>query len=285
MSIEVVRRKGTTAEHSTFTGAEGEITIDTTKKTVVVHDGSTAGGFPLALEGEVGDPYVHPNHSGDVTSVADGAQTIANGAVTLAKMANMATDSFIGRTTAETGVPEILSKTDALTILNVEDGANAYSHPTGDGNLHVPATSTTNEGKVLTAGSTAGSLTWETPSGGGVTVEDNLTSTSTTSALSANQGKVLQDGKATKTLYTATLPYTSWTGSSAPYSKAVTVSGMLSTDTPVVDIVPTGTYATDVLMETNWSNIYRIVTSADTVTFYAHAVPTADIPLQILVVR
>ncbi len=36
------------------------------------------------------------------------------------------------------------------------------SHPTGDGNLHVPATSNNNSGKVLTAGSTAGTLTWNT---------------------------------------------------------------------------------------------------------------------------
>ena len=36
----------------------------------------------------------------------------------------------------------------------------AYIHPIGDGNLHVPATGTTNNGKVLTAGSTAGSETW-----------------------------------------------------------------------------------------------------------------------------
>lgn len=36
----------------------------------------------------------------------------------------------------------------------------AYSHPTGDGNLHVPATGTTNNGKVLKAGATAGSATW-----------------------------------------------------------------------------------------------------------------------------
>ena len=42
-------RRGTTAEHSSFTGAEGEITVNTTKDTVVVHDGSTAGGFELAL--------------------------------------------------------------------------------------------------------------------------------------------------------------------------------------------------------------------------------------------
>lgn len=36
----------------------------------------------------------------------------------------------------------------------------AYSHPTGDGNLHVPATGTTNNGKVLKAGKTAGSAAW-----------------------------------------------------------------------------------------------------------------------------
>ena len=44
-------RRGTTTEHSSFTGLLGEVTVDTTKKTIVVHDGSTAGGQPLALEG------------------------------------------------------------------------------------------------------------------------------------------------------------------------------------------------------------------------------------------
>jgi hypothetical protein len=43
----VQRRRGTTAEHSSFTGLAGELTVDTTKDTVVVHDGSTAGGVPL----------------------------------------------------------------------------------------------------------------------------------------------------------------------------------------------------------------------------------------------
>ena len=40
-------RRGTTSQHSSFTGAEGECTVDTTKDTLVVHDGSTAGGRPL----------------------------------------------------------------------------------------------------------------------------------------------------------------------------------------------------------------------------------------------
>ena len=44
-------RRGTTTEHSSFTGLAGEVTVDTTKNTVVVHDGSTQGGHALALEG------------------------------------------------------------------------------------------------------------------------------------------------------------------------------------------------------------------------------------------
>jgi len=43
-------RRGTTSEHSSFTGAVGEVTVDTTKDTLVVHDGSTAGGFELHLQ-------------------------------------------------------------------------------------------------------------------------------------------------------------------------------------------------------------------------------------------
>jgi hypothetical protein len=50
MATQVQRRRGTTAEHATFTGAVGELTVDTTKDTVVVHDGSTAGGFAMARE-------------------------------------------------------------------------------------------------------------------------------------------------------------------------------------------------------------------------------------------
>ena len=45
-------RRGTTSQHSSFTGAEGEVTVDTTKDTIVVHDGSTAGGVPLAKESD-----------------------------------------------------------------------------------------------------------------------------------------------------------------------------------------------------------------------------------------
>ena len=41
-------RRGTTSQHSSFTGAEGEVTVDTDKEALVVHNGSQAGGFPVA---------------------------------------------------------------------------------------------------------------------------------------------------------------------------------------------------------------------------------------------
>lgn len=50
MATQLKLRRGTTAQHSTFTGAEGEVTVDTTKDTLVVHDGVKAGGFPLARD-------------------------------------------------------------------------------------------------------------------------------------------------------------------------------------------------------------------------------------------
>jgi hypothetical protein len=50
MAKRVQFRRGTTVQHSSFTGAAGEITIDTTKYTAVVHDGTTVGGIPLAKE-------------------------------------------------------------------------------------------------------------------------------------------------------------------------------------------------------------------------------------------
>lgn len=48
MSITVKLRRGTTTQHSTFTGEEAEVTVDTTKDVVVVHDGVTVGGHPMA---------------------------------------------------------------------------------------------------------------------------------------------------------------------------------------------------------------------------------------------
>lgn len=53
MSQELRLRRGGTVAHSVFTGANGEVTVDTDKKTIVAHDGITPGGYPMASYSEV----------------------------------------------------------------------------------------------------------------------------------------------------------------------------------------------------------------------------------------
>ena len=55
MSRQIQIRRGSAAEHENFTGAIGEITMDTTNNTLRVHDGVTAGGTALAKQSELPD--------------------------------------------------------------------------------------------------------------------------------------------------------------------------------------------------------------------------------------
>ena len=55
MSRQIQFRRGTAAEHENFTGAVGEITVDTTNNTLRVHDGATIGGTALARADAVTD--------------------------------------------------------------------------------------------------------------------------------------------------------------------------------------------------------------------------------------
>jgi hypothetical protein len=48
MASQLQLRRGTDTEHGSFTGAEAEITVNTTNKSAHVHDGITAGGIELA---------------------------------------------------------------------------------------------------------------------------------------------------------------------------------------------------------------------------------------------
>lgn len=77
MAQQVQFRRGSTADHSTFTGAVGEVTVDTDKDTAVVHDGSTAGGFPLVKEAAIGvsvQAYDADTAKTDVTQVFTAGQ-------------------------------------------------------------------------------------------------------------------------------------------------------------------------------------------------------------------
>ncbi len=83
---------------------------------------------------------------------------------------------------------------------------------------------------------------------------------------------------------TATLD-TTWSGTSAPYTKTISVSSILSTDTPIIDVVMSGTYSTDEARAEAWGYIYRAVTANNSITFYAMEKPTVSLPIQIRVVR
>jgi hypothetical protein len=48
MASEFRLRRGTSAQTRQFVGAEGEVTVDTDRRSLVVHDGKTAGGVPIA---------------------------------------------------------------------------------------------------------------------------------------------------------------------------------------------------------------------------------------------
>ena len=50
MATQVQFRRVSPVEHATFTGANGEVTVDTDKKVAVIHDATTAGGLALLRE-------------------------------------------------------------------------------------------------------------------------------------------------------------------------------------------------------------------------------------------
>ena len=71
MATQVQLRRGNTSATGAFTGAVAEVTVDTDKKTIVVHDGSTAGGVPLAKEGNLTAIFVQANSAFDKANSAN----------------------------------------------------------------------------------------------------------------------------------------------------------------------------------------------------------------------
>jgi len=182
-----------------------------------------------------------------------------------------------------------------IVNLGIPGQDTIYVHPTGDGNLHVPATSTNNNGKVLKAGATAGSIAWGTLTAADVGA---ATTSDISSAINTHDGNSGAHSAQFDAMHTAITQYvdsktsifnvtldTSWSGSAAPYSKSVTVTGILETDTPIIDVVMSGIYATDKARQEAWAYIYRAVTGNNSITFYASEKPSVNLPVQIKVVR
>ena len=149
MAKIVKKRRGTTAEHSTFTGAIGELTVNTDLDTVVVHDGVTVGGFSLARSdgsnltgssaGSIGLSEL--NISGAAGTAGQVLSTDGSGNLTFI---SLSTQTLGGDLSGTIGNAQIKENTVGVTELNVADGAaNTYLTTDGSGNLSFGAINVT----------------------------------------------------------------------------------------------------------------------------------------------
>jgi hypothetical protein len=113
MPFAFQRRRGTTAQHASFTGLLGELTVDTDKDTVVVHDGSLAGGYPLSKQRNVLNAQTGTTYTLVLTD-ADNVVTANNaGAITL------------------TVPPSIFTAGDRITVIQKGAGQVTFSQGSG----------------------------------------------------------------------------------------------------------------------------------------------------------
>ena len=84
--------------------------------------------------------------------------------------------------------------------------------------------------------------------------------------------------------YTANIG-TTWTGSAAPYTQTITVSGMSANDNPIVDVVPSSTYETAQAQIADYAKIYKITTALNSITVYATEKTETTILIQLKCVK
>ena len=156
---------GTIVTSTATTGANG--LMSSTDKTKL--DGIATGANNYTL------PTASSSVTGGIKVNSDTVQTTAANAVTSTASRTYGiqlnasgqavvnvpwVDTDTTYSNATTSVSGLMSSTDKTKLDGIATGANNYVHPTTDGNLHVPATSTTNNGKVLMAGASAGTFAW-----------------------------------------------------------------------------------------------------------------------------
>lgn len=114
-------------------GSNVTLTYNDTLNTLTISASGAGGGSTLA-NGDYGDVIV---------SAAGSNITIKDASVTLAKMANLASGSLLGRWSAGSGVPEVVSPAAARTLLGLIPGIDvvAFSHVGSGGTQHADVVS------------------------------------------------------------------------------------------------------------------------------------------------
>ena len=127
-------RRGTTSQHSSFTGAEGEVTVDTTKDTIVVHDGSTAGGVPLAKESILIDEDNMSSNSATRLPSQQSVKAYVDGKVpTSITVADESSDTTCFPLFATAATGDLAPKSGSNLTFNSNTGALGATSFTGDG--------------------------------------------------------------------------------------------------------------------------------------------------------
>lgn len=87
--------------------------------------------------------------------------------------------------------------------------------------------------------------------------------------------------------YTATIPTSGWTMSDGWGRVDITVSGLLATDSPIVDVdLSTATDSNTIISQAEyWGNVFRVTALANKVRVYAYEAPSMDIPMKMVVIR
>lgn len=79
-------KRGNTTKNNAYTGSDGELTVDRTKKTLVVHDGINAGGSPLATEESVNNVIQELENKVDINENITTQGNLFNGLDQLVKL-------------------------------------------------------------------------------------------------------------------------------------------------------------------------------------------------------
>jgi len=130
MSTQVAIRRGNTAQTAAFTGVVAELTVDTDKKIVVVHDGTTAGGNPLIkANASITTGQILTSNGSHLLALSN---TGTAGVYGNASFIPVVTTDAYGRVSSVTNTAIAISSGVVTGVMTfAQGGANATSYTTG----------------------------------------------------------------------------------------------------------------------------------------------------------